>query len=317
MLLVFGTHGSPGASTTAILTGALWTASGRKVALLDCDPTGGTLAAHMGLLSDPGVVSLVLSPNITVDAVTSCSQKVLVENLHVLPLPSSVAGSASAVQRLSERGEELAHVSEEMPVIVDAGRVYYGTPMARLVPYAKAVVFVLQGVHLPALASMAHYRQMLGIDTESMETEAESLVAEFPLAESPEVQMSGVQMPEVQTPGVQAPGVQMSGVQPGAETHGTSSAATGNISRNLSVMLQGSLGVITIGEPYFSAEEYTEQMDLPILTSMPYAPKLAYDYMDTLRGQRKRARKFLKSTKVVSDILWQMTYGAPIAAPWL
>ena len=176
MLLVFGTHGSPGASTLSILTAVMWTSGGREVALVDADPTGGTLASHLGLFQDPGVASLILSRTIDVDTVLTCSQRVLVEKLRVLPLPTSVAGSSASVERLSERGEELSQVATKLPLIVDAGRAYYGTPMAALVPHAKAVVFVLQSAHIPALASLANYRQMLGIDIETL-AEGEGQVA--------------------------------------------------------------------------------------------------------------------------------------------
>lgn len=176
MLLVFGTHGSPGATTSSIFTSALWTAGDRAVALVDADPTGGTLAAHLRLFQDPGVASLIISSTIDADTVLSCSQNVLVDKLHVLPLPTSVTGSSIAVERLAERGQELSQVSTQMPLIVDAGRVYFGTPLVKLVPHASAVVFVLQSAHPPALASLSFYRQMLGIDAESL-AQSESPVA--------------------------------------------------------------------------------------------------------------------------------------------
>ena len=175
MLLVFGTHGSPGASTLSILTATSWTLGGREVALIDGDPTGGTLASHLGLFQDPGVASLILSRTIEVDTVLTCSQRVLVENLRVLPLPTSVAGSAASVERLSERGEELSQVATKLPLIIDAGRAYYGTPMAALVPHAKAVIFVVQSAHIPSLASLTNYRQMLGIDVESLGEDSKTL----------------------------------------------------------------------------------------------------------------------------------------------
>lgn len=168
MLLVFGTHGSPGASTLSILAAAMWTSGGREVALIDADPTGGTLASHLGLYQDPGVASLILSRTIDVDTVLTCSQRVLVDKLHVLPLPTSVVGSSTSVERLVERGEELSQVATKLPLIVDAGRAYYGSSLTALVPHAKAVIFVLQSAHIPALASLVSFRQMLGIDADSM-----------------------------------------------------------------------------------------------------------------------------------------------------
>lgn len=177
MLLVFGTHGSPGASTLAILTAVMWTSGGREVALVDADPTGGTLASHMGLFQDPGVASLILGRTIDVNTVFTCSQRVLVEKLRVLPLPTSVVGSSASVERLSQRGEELAQVASKLPLIVDGGRAYYGSPVAALVPHATAVIFVIQSAHIPALASLANYRQMLGIDVETL-SEGAGAIAE-------------------------------------------------------------------------------------------------------------------------------------------
>lgn len=176
MLLVFGTHGAPGASTLSILTAAMWTSGGREVALIDADPTGGTLASHMGLFQDPGVASLILSRTIDVNSVLTCSQRVLVEKLRVLPLPTSVAGSSASIERLAERGEELSQVATKLPLIVDAGRAYYGTPLAALVPHATAVIFVIQSAHIPALASLASYRHMLGIDADSLSGDTSPVV---------------------------------------------------------------------------------------------------------------------------------------------
>lgn len=146
----------------------MWTAGSRQVALIDADPTGGTLISHLGLFQDPGVASLIINSTIDVDTLITCSQNVLVDKLHVLPLPESAAGSSLTVDRLVDRGEELAGVSKTIPLIVDAGRAYFGTPASRLIPYASAVVFVMQSAHPPALASMTSYRQMLGIDAVSL-----------------------------------------------------------------------------------------------------------------------------------------------------
>ncbi len=176
MLLVFGTHGSPGATTSCIFTAALWTAGSRSVGLVDADPTGGTLAAHLRLFQDPGVASLIINNTIDADTLLTCSQNVLVEKLHVLPLPTSASGSSIAVERLAERGLELAQVSTQIPLIVDAGRAYFGTPVVKLIPHASAVLFVMQSAHPPALSSMLFYRQMLGIDAESL-SHSDSLIA--------------------------------------------------------------------------------------------------------------------------------------------
>ena len=164
MLLVFGTHGAPGATTSAIFTAALWTAAHGSVGLIDGDPTGGTLAAHLRLLQDPGVASLITRRHIDRNTLLECSQNVLVEKLQVSPLPASPQGASLAVQRLVDRGEDLALISKSMPVIVDAGRAYFGTPMAGLVPYASAVILVFQSAHLPAMVALQNYRQMLGLD---------------------------------------------------------------------------------------------------------------------------------------------------------
>jgi len=147
----------------------MWTASGRQVGLIDADPTGGTLNSHLGLFQDPGVASLIINSTIDSNTLITCSQNVLVDKLHVLPLPESASGSSLTVERLVDRGEELASVSTSIPLIVDAGRAYFGTPASKLIPYASAVIFVLQSAHPPALASMMSYRQLLGLDATSLD----------------------------------------------------------------------------------------------------------------------------------------------------
>ena len=184
MLLVFGAHGAPGATTSAIFTAALWTADHGSVGLIDGDPTGGTLAAHLRLLQDPGVASLITRRHIDRNTLLECSQNVLVEKLQVSPLPASPQGSSLAVQRLVDRGEDLAQISKAMPVIVDAGRAYFGTPMAGLVPYASAVILVFQSAHLPAMAALQNFSQLLGLDDpDAGQSAIEEMLADTPDAE--------------------------------------------------------------------------------------------------------------------------------------
>ena len=270
MLLVFGTHGAPGASTLSIYTAAMWTAGGRSIGLLDGDPTGGTLASHLRLLQDPGVASLVTKRNIDVDTVLACTQNVLVEKMRVSPLPASLQGASLAAQKLADRGEELHRIAKGLPIIVDAGRAYFGTPAAQLVPHATAVILVVQSAHLPAMAELANYRQMLGLEAESR-------------ADSKAGPKGG----------------------PRADSDAESDA---DAAVEPESSMADSIGLVTVGDQYFTDEEFKSHTGLPVVANFPYDPTRAYNFVDTLHGINRAAKKFLEEAKTAADILWELTY---------
>ena len=273
MLLIFGTHGAPGATTSAIFTAAMWTAEHGSVGLIDGDPTGGTLAAHLRLLQDPGVASLITRRHIDRNTLLECSQNVLVEKLQVAPLPTSPQGSSLAAQRLVDRGEDLAMISKSMPVIIDAGRAYFGTPMANLVPHASAVILVFQSAHLPAMAALQNYRQMLGLDA-------------VPPAGGPP-QSSDSEAEDEDQGEDQAEG----------QDENQAEASTCPV------------GLVSVGPQYFSSEELREHVDLPVIASFPYDHIRAYNYVDTMLAINRQSKRFLESAKQAAEAIWDFAYS--------
>lgn len=57
VIAVCSLKGSPGATTLSVALAACWPAPGRPV-VVECDPSGGSLAARFGLAAAPGLVSL-------------------------------------------------------------------------------------------------------------------------------------------------------------------------------------------------------------------------------------------------------------------
>ena len=165
MLTVYGTHGSPGASTTAMHLAAHWASTGHEVLLIEADPNGGSLSHTLGIQFTPGSASFVSSGlPVLSNHLIDHAQDVLFENLHVMPAPASLTGARGVVDTFAGFAEDLRAISEnEMAVIIDGGRITAGTAASKLTTVAAGVVVVCHGNnHLP---SLDHLRDVLAADT--------------------------------------------------------------------------------------------------------------------------------------------------------
>ena len=144
MLTVYGTQGSPGASTTAMHLAAHWASTGHEVLLIEADPTGGSLSQDLGIQFTPGSASFVASglpalSNYLIDH----AQDVLFENLHVMPAPANPGGARGIFQTLAGSCGDLRTISEnEMAVIIDGGRLSAETAASQLTTEAAGVLVV-------------------------------------------------------------------------------------------------------------------------------------------------------------------------------
>ena len=161
MLTVYSTHGSPGASTTAMHLAAHWASEGREILLIEADPAGGSLSHNLGVQFTPGSASFVASGlPVQSNHLIDHAQDVLFENLHVMPAPGSPTGARGIFNTFAGFSEELRTISEnEMAVIIDGGRVTADTAASGLTTSAAGVMVVCRNNN--QLPSLEHLRDVL------------------------------------------------------------------------------------------------------------------------------------------------------------
>ena len=144
MLTVYSTHGSPGASTTAIYLAVQWASSGRPVLLIEADTAAGSLSQKLGIQFTPGAASFVASGKpVTAANLIEHAQDVLFSDLHIMPAPSSPSGARMIAERFAQLGEELRDIADsEMAIIVDGGRLTAEARTSELTTSAAAVLIV-------------------------------------------------------------------------------------------------------------------------------------------------------------------------------
>ncbi len=137
-MIVIGSVRSSGATTLALaLAGCL-----ERAVLVEADPDGGVLALRYGLAREPGLATLAAS---RAEAGGS-----ILEHAQALPggLPAVVGpeSPAQATRLLATAGKRLLHVlagaSEELQLVVDAGRLGPSSPAAGLLAAADVVLVV-------------------------------------------------------------------------------------------------------------------------------------------------------------------------------
>ena len=163
--------GSPGATTLSLAMGAVWPC-GRRVVVVECDPSGGDVAARFGLPVELGTASLVLArrrlgPDATVadDLLLEHAQQ-LPGGLDVVVGPAGADGALALDEELSTVGLGLAARSDgdsdgaedgdgdgPLDLIVDCGRLMAkARGQQRLVAESDRLVLVAR----PDASSLVH-----------------------------------------------------------------------------------------------------------------------------------------------------------------
>ena len=144
--------GSPGVSTLACVTGAVWP-SHRPIVMAECDPCGNDLAARFGLSPRIGMTSLVIAHRHREHAEPSFSVHLqsLPGGLEVLVGPVNPDASGSLDRELSIVGTAI--FPKEVDILVDCGRVLGGTAGQQEILQSADRVVVVSG---PELADLAH-----------------------------------------------------------------------------------------------------------------------------------------------------------------
>lgn len=154
MLTVYSTHGSPGASTTAVYLAAQWASSGHQVLLIETDAAAGSLSQKLGIQFTPGTASFIAAGKpVTSASLIEHAQDVLFNDFHIMPTPSSPSGARTVAEKFARLGEELRDISErEMAIIVDGGRLTADARTSELTTSAAAVLIVARDENqLPSL----------------------------------------------------------------------------------------------------------------------------------------------------------------------
>jgi len=145
LIAVASAKGSPGATTTALLIGALWP---RAVIVAECDPHGGDVAARMSasgggtLDPDRGLLSLAAAgrKNLHAELVPEHTQQV-VGGLDVLVGVRVPEQSAGLAHQWGQLGPILAAIPG-CDVIADVGRLGAATPQNVMLTAASDLVMV-------------------------------------------------------------------------------------------------------------------------------------------------------------------------------
>ena len=161
MLTIYSTHGSPGASTTAVYLAAQWASAGQQVLLVEADSASGSLSQKLGVGFTPGTASFVASGKpATAANLIEHAQDVLFSDLHVMPAPSSPSGAKAVAADLAALGDKLRDISDtEMAVIVDGGRLTPDARFSQLTTSAAGVLVVSR--NNTQLSSLEHLQGAL------------------------------------------------------------------------------------------------------------------------------------------------------------
>jgi hypothetical protein len=161
LITFFSAKGSPGVTTTAMMTAALWP---RPCVLVDADPNGGDVALRLPnpegrpLRSDLGLLSLLplARRGLAPEAVLDHTQVAMGGQV----LLSGLAGPEQAMA-VGPLWDELARVFTRLPghdVIIDAGRAHSTAVHLSLLQQSQIVV----GVFRPTVPGVVHLRSRLG-----------------------------------------------------------------------------------------------------------------------------------------------------------
>ncbi|GIJ08396.1 hypothetical protein ACFFMR_29375 [Micromonospora andamanensis] len=142
LVVVASVSGAAGVSTVALGLAALWPS--RKGLLVEADPCGGVVAARFGLPQEPGLTGFAAAARHGLPEGGSARfVQVLPVGVHAVVGPGAAETAAQAVSVLAGRPETVAALAPV--VVVDAGRLYPGSPAHGLLGAADALVVVTAG----------------------------------------------------------------------------------------------------------------------------------------------------------------------------
>jgi len=166
VIAVCSVKGSPGVTTLSVALAARWPTSGRPV-VVECDPSGGSLAARFGLTAAPGLVSLTAAARQNRDLMLLWAHtQALPGGLPVVVAPPGADYTRAALTTLLDTRRSslsvLRGATTQRPgsvVIADCGRLDAVSPALAIAREADRVVLLARSradelSHLAAALSM-------------------------------------------------------------------------------------------------------------------------------------------------------------------
>ncbi len=164
VIAVCSVKGSPGVTTLCVALAARWPAPGRPV-VVECDPSGGSLAARFGLRTAPGLVSLTAAARQNRDLMLWAHTQPLPCGLPVVVAPPGGDYARAALATLLDARRQSVSVLRSAAthsgsvVIADCGRLDAGSPAVSIAREADRVLLVVRPradelSHLAASLSM-------------------------------------------------------------------------------------------------------------------------------------------------------------------
>jgi hypothetical protein len=158
LLTVCYVKGRPGATATALGLAVVAPAEARAV-LVECDPSGGDLAARHGRTFSPGVVELATatrSARHPADVLSRFTQRITIghDAVDVVLAPAGALQTRAAVSVLAGPGRA-ALTGTDRFVVADCGRLDVTSPVWPLLAAADVVLVLVDG----ALGELAHLRE--------------------------------------------------------------------------------------------------------------------------------------------------------------
>ncbi|MFV2102086.1 hypothetical protein [Micromonospora sp. LOL_024] len=142
LVMVTSVSGAPGVSTAALGVAALW--PNKPGLLVEADPCGGVVAARFGVRQEPGLAALAAAARHGLPAGGPARfVQPLPLGVHAVVGPGAAETAAGAVSVLAGQPEALAGLAPV--VLLDAGRLYPGSPAHGLLRRVDALLIVTSG----------------------------------------------------------------------------------------------------------------------------------------------------------------------------
>lgn len=162
LIAIGSLNGSPGVTTTALALAATWP-DAPGLTVVECDPSGGDIAARWRLRSRPGLTDVAAAAaefgSDAPEAIEEGVQTIEVcgANLRVVCAAPGGAGVRSALPTIAAPGAKVLNRPGSW-AIADLGRLDWGSVAWPLVAAADATLLIVEG----SLAGVAHLRSRIG-----------------------------------------------------------------------------------------------------------------------------------------------------------
>lgn len=164
MLILFGTHGSPGATTSSFLIASFWSEflEVEESTLIECDPTGGVLTGMIGLSLETGVAPLVLAGlDSKVSEHSQTFSGSLTDQMKILNMPTAIRSSLDVAHAFANNAEGyLAEFDRTKPAVIDAGRIFHNSPCLDIITQNSTCLLVIGEGHIPSLAAVSYFKEI-------------------------------------------------------------------------------------------------------------------------------------------------------------